>query len=503
MPEPPDRRIEELLQAYAAKRREEMGAPLELHPAARRILQAEVARVHRRQAAPPTTWWNSLAVFWPRLAFAAAVCAVLGICAWWLVPRGDEALEMARNEPPARPLAATRGLEEKNHSIRSGELSRATAVVENLDVYSESRALNAPASPPPQPTPTRLLADAPRRTRDLAKAADKAKPLEQLAAARPAVPTTAPADGLGVHDPDSSSFKYPKRGDFAGGTSRTDLAAQMARSASVRPTSGPARQVTDAPAVDVVGQPGLDNVRLPRALAEPSRSRFVATPTGGIAAGSPLSLGRAAFAEAAGPVANGKPSAASFGGAGGAPPQKSAEKAGSAAPEVSRESRICRAGFDRFLRRGIGRTTTESGWSTRFQYGAIGRGPNQRLGPTRQVSRPEPCLRHHPNTDEQDAGEFGSGWPAPSTPRRQLLAPCSADPLASEPGAIRSGFGPHLPGNHPVPEGNDRLRNEARLRARRSSLRPNLGCCDGESRTDGGDVRFGRVQSGGADGIGE
>ena len=40
----PERPIEKLLRAAAQKRRDEVGAPFELHPATRRLLQGEVAR---------------------------------------------------------------------------------------------------------------------------------------------------------------------------------------------------------------------------------------------------------------------------------------------------------------------------------------------------------------------------------------------------------------------------------------------------------------------------
>ena len=39
-----DRPIEKLLRRYAKTRRDEAGAPLELHPATRRLLQGEVSR---------------------------------------------------------------------------------------------------------------------------------------------------------------------------------------------------------------------------------------------------------------------------------------------------------------------------------------------------------------------------------------------------------------------------------------------------------------------------
>jgi hypothetical protein len=264
MPETPDRKIEELLRAYAAKRREEIGAPLELHPAARRLLQAEVARLHPREAAPPATWWNSLAVLWPRLAFAAAVFVVLGICVWWLVPRGDQALEMARNDAPEQPLTAAKGLAENGQNMRPGELSRASAAADDLE----------------------------------------------------------------------ADYKLYSRGaEVAGGTSRADLVAQLAPSASAQLKSSPLRQVADAPTLDGAGQAGLENLQLRRALTEQSRNYSVPAPTGWTAGALQLKVDTAALAEAARPVASGKPSTVSFGMAGAAPSQQSAEKADSFATD--------------------------------------------------------------------------------------------------------------------------------------------------------------------------
>ena len=40
----PEREIEKQLRAYAKERREQAGAPIELHPATRKLLQGEAAR---------------------------------------------------------------------------------------------------------------------------------------------------------------------------------------------------------------------------------------------------------------------------------------------------------------------------------------------------------------------------------------------------------------------------------------------------------------------------
>src|SRR5437764_15327255 len=77
--EPDNSKIEELLKTYAKKRREEMGAPIELHPATRKMWQGEVAR--QRPATPPErkSFFSSFLRFWPRLAVGGAVVVLLSL----------------------------------------------------------------------------------------------------------------------------------------------------------------------------------------------------------------------------------------------------------------------------------------------------------------------------------------------------------------------------------------------------------------------------------------
>src|SRR5262245_41516034 len=73
----PERKIEKLLRAFGKKRRDDAGAPLELHPATRRLLQGEVAR-----RAPKRSKENSfvalMSLLRPRLAFILPV-AIIGL----------------------------------------------------------------------------------------------------------------------------------------------------------------------------------------------------------------------------------------------------------------------------------------------------------------------------------------------------------------------------------------------------------------------------------------
>lgn len=80
MPDEPNKNVEEQLKSWAQTRRGEAGAPFELHPATRRLLQGEVARTFAKPAAEQPAvkgaWWKLL---WPRLAVAGSICALLVI----------------------------------------------------------------------------------------------------------------------------------------------------------------------------------------------------------------------------------------------------------------------------------------------------------------------------------------------------------------------------------------------------------------------------------------
>ncbi len=101
-----ERPIEKLLRACAKKRRDEAGAPFELHPADRKVLQAEIERKFakpKRSASFP----QSLLVLVPRLVWGTAILAALAIIAFMLVPtpnKPDPDAFLAQNAPmPAEP----------------------------------------------------------------------------------------------------------------------------------------------------------------------------------------------------------------------------------------------------------------------------------------------------------------------------------------------------------------------------------------------------------------
>lgn len=76
MADEPNKRMDETLRAYADERRKAPGVPL--HPATRKLLQDEVARIHA-PARPRGGWMNHLRTFWPQLAFGGSLCVILGL----------------------------------------------------------------------------------------------------------------------------------------------------------------------------------------------------------------------------------------------------------------------------------------------------------------------------------------------------------------------------------------------------------------------------------------
>ena len=91
--------MEELLKAYANKRRQEGGDSFAMHPVTRKLLQAGVARRWPKRAERSPSFFQLLLNFWPRLAFAALGClAVAGLVIWVSNPGQNRQKEFARIE---------------------------------------------------------------------------------------------------------------------------------------------------------------------------------------------------------------------------------------------------------------------------------------------------------------------------------------------------------------------------------------------------------------------
>src|SRR5262245_9138893 len=85
MADEPNKRMDEMLKAYAEKRRQEAGAAIELHPATRQMLQAEMARTYKQ--VPRVSLIGKVLTLWPRVAFATACLIVTLTLVLIVVPR--------------------------------------------------------------------------------------------------------------------------------------------------------------------------------------------------------------------------------------------------------------------------------------------------------------------------------------------------------------------------------------------------------------------------------
>src|SRR5205809_992969 len=112
--EPDNSKIEELLKAYAKKRREEMGAPMELHPAVRKMLQGEAARQRPAPAPERKGFFSSFVQFWPRFAVAGAAVVLLSL------------VLVNINQHP-NPGEATKMAKARNEALEQREKSRPSA----------------------------------------------------------------------------------------------------------------------------------------------------------------------------------------------------------------------------------------------------------------------------------------------------------------------------------------------------------------------------------------
>src|SRR5262245_48061107 len=110
MPDTPDNNLEQQLRDYAQQRRDAAGSP-EMHPATRQMLQAEVKQQLGTGApaneASAAGWFR----FWPRLAFAFGVIAVLGVATVLLLPPSNKApteFKLAKAEATKESIAPVR-----------------------------------------------------------------------------------------------------------------------------------------------------------------------------------------------------------------------------------------------------------------------------------------------------------------------------------------------------------------------------------------------------------
>lgn len=212
----PERPIEKLLRACGEKRREDAGAPLELHPATRRLLQGEAARQFAKPAAEPRPAGSSFRQWWPRLVWSlGGVAAIVAIVLVLTPPRADKSQQLAKNELSSRPEPAAEApasVPTDRDFAKSLAQSAATPApsaqpppllagrADNLKQQEPMEVVNAPAAAPASPLPQASLGSS-VPARELTKPTDNAAlPALSLAAVDQSrryglrAPTEAPAE---------------------------------------------------------------------------------------------------------------------------------------------------------------------------------------------------------------------------------------------------------------------------------------------------------------------
>ena len=142
------------------KRRDDAGAPFELHPADRRLLQGEVSRKLAQSQRGARSFTAILSQLRPRFAWGVALLAVLGVAAWLLLPvpgNDHPAANLAKNEPESGAVPAKEPLPPEPTAPAIVASSPAGAMVgkpaEVASPYTASPALATPTRqlsvPPP------------------------------------------------------------------------------------------------------------------------------------------------------------------------------------------------------------------------------------------------------------------------------------------------------------------------------------------------------------------
>ncbi len=116
MADEPNKRMDEALKAYAQKRREDAGAPFDLHPATRQMLHGEVARNYKQ--APQLSFLQRAVTFWPRITFAAACVAITITILLIAVPR-DRVTQVAQSPAESETLTGDAVFSDKEQANES------------------------------------------------------------------------------------------------------------------------------------------------------------------------------------------------------------------------------------------------------------------------------------------------------------------------------------------------------------------------------------------------
>lgn len=137
-------RSDELLKRYAKERREQ-GGSFELHPATRRLLQAEVARQFRARDPKKGGLPSWLGLWRGRLLLGGAVTAALVLAVWMFGPQNkpEATIQLAKNDV----LSGKSHLAERENLSSGDSTAPATAVLPKLQTLAQRNVPLEPARP--------------------------------------------------------------------------------------------------------------------------------------------------------------------------------------------------------------------------------------------------------------------------------------------------------------------------------------------------------------------
>jgi hypothetical protein len=208
----PNKKMEDLLRAYAKKRREEAGPLPELSPAVRARLQQEVRRASGRAVMASRRRWGLPLNWWVRLAFGGAFAALVLLVVWPKAPIGLKNRALADE---AKKVAASEDLLAATERAKNAEMPPAAPV---------ASAAPAPLAPPPPgrspaPDPSRPLAAntiaPPAAKRPSSDATEVSTPAPATRAVAPA--GAASSSGMVVLDTSTASGAANDSGAVRGG----------------------------------------------------------------------------------------------------------------------------------------------------------------------------------------------------------------------------------------------------------------------------------------------
>lgn len=237
MPSEPDKKIEPLLGAYAARRRQAAESSSAMPGPMRNALQAEVRRRYPGPAqaagSAPRRWLQTMAMLWPRIAAAGAITAALVATVWWSSPKPRQHEPQLASAPPpgefrqdeTRPEPVAVPAQTQPAPSVAADRYLATAQ-ETAAPADKTVSLGSNLDPPPVPQPN---------SRGAARAEAKAIALSE---AQPPMPATAPVEGRTERMTTTARL-------FA--TAPTPTPAPVATQPAVAPAPAPAPRSEPAP----------------------------------------------------------------------------------------------------------------------------------------------------------------------------------------------------------------------------------------------------------------